>query len=336
MPGVLGPLRPEHLASSRRAHPPDGTPMSCRICCVGSIHMDLVVRAPRFPECGETLMGGEFERYPGGKGANQAVAAGRMGAQVRMVGCLGDDSWGAAMRGALTVEGVDIQHVRTDEKHATGVAVVTVVPGGEHSIVVAPGANAHLMPDDLDQASGAIAEADVLIVQAEIPVETNLRAMEIAKNSNTAVVFNAAPAVGLDPELLKRVDLLVVNCAEARRLVGDDEGEVAPTGLARRLASYGPDRVVITLASEGAIHFNGQEMESFEAFPVECVDSTAAGDAFVGALAVLRSEGARLMDAVRHACGAGALAAGTAGAIPSLPTRDEVDALVKPRKQATT
>lgn len=310
--------------------------MSARICCVGSIHMDLVVRASRFPEPGETLMGVDFEMHPGGKGANQAVAAGRMGAQVRMVGCLGDDNWGAEMRAVLAAEGVDIQHVRTDEKHPTGVAMVTVVPGGEHSIVVAPGANARFLPDDLDAAAGAIAEADVLICQAEIPAETNMRAMEIARNANTSVVFNAAPAVGLDPDLLKQVDLLVVNRAEARRLVGDGEGEVAPTGLARRLASYGPDRVVITLASEGAIHFNGQEMESFEAFEVESVDSTAAGDAFVGALAVLRSEGARLKDAVRYACGSGALATGASGAIPSLPTRESVESLVKPEKPAAT
>ena len=291
--------------------------------------MDLVVRADRFARPGETVLGGGFDIHPGGKGANQAVAASRMGAQVTLVGCLGDDDWGSQLRGVLAAEGVDIQRVRTCEKGHTGVGIVTVVPDGENSIVVAPGANARCTTDDIDDASGLISEADVLILQAEIPFESNMRAIEIAKKSNTAILLNAAPAKGLSTEILRDVDLLVVNRDEASALVNDEEHEVAPTGLARRLASYGPDRVVITLGADGAIHFNGQEMKTFGAFPIDCVDGTGAGDAFVGALATMRAEGERLKDAVRYACAAGALAATVAGAIPSLPTRDAVETLIR-------
>ncbi len=310
--------------------------MSTSVCVVGSINMDLVVRAERFARPGETLLGGAFEVHPGGKGANQAVAASRMGAQVSLVGCLGDDDWGSKLRGVLAGEGIDIQRVRTCEKEHTGIGFVTVVPSGENSIVVASGANWRCTPEDIEEASGIIAEADVLLLQAEIPFETNRRAIEIALKSNTVILLNAAPAEGLSTDILRDVDLLVVNRDEAATLVGDDEREVAPTGLARRLASFGPDRVVITLGAEGAIHFNGQEMKSFEAFPVDCVDSTGAGDAFVGALATMRAEGERLKDSVRYGCAAGALASSVAGAISSLPTRDAVESLIRKAIPAAT
>jgi len=303
--------------------------MSTSVCVVGSIHMDLVVRAPRFPRPGETLLGGAFAIHPGGKGANQAVAAGRMGAHVSLVGCLGDDDWGSRLRGVLAAEGIDISHVRTNERAHTGVGIVTVVPSGENTIVVSPGADESLKPADVDEASSVIADASVLVLQGEVPFASNARALEIAKKSNTTVLFNAAPAAGVPHEALRDVDVLVVNVAQARALVGDEGREVSPKGLARRLASYGPERVVLTLGNEGALHFNGQEMEQFEAFPVEEVDSTASADAFVGALATLRAEGARLKDAVRYACAAAALASTAEGAIPSLPQRDAVEALVK-------
>ena len=303
--------------------------MTSSVCVVGSIHMDLVVRAPRFAQPGETLLGDAFSMHPGGKGANQAVAASRMGAQVSLVGCLGDDDWGSELRGVLASEAVNIERVRTCERCHTGAGVITVVPDGENCIVVASGANMRFSSEDVEKASSAIADADVLILQAEIPQETNARAIELAKKANTAILLNAAPAAGISTDLLREVDLLVVNREEACALVKDEEREVAPTGLARRLASFGPERVVVTLGAQGAIHFNGQEMKSFEAFSVECVDATAAGDAFVGALATLRSEGARLKDAVQYACAAGALATTVEGAIPSLPSRDAVEALMK-------
>ena len=308
--------------------------MTSSVCVIGSIHMDLVVRAPRFPQPGETVLGDAFDMHPGGKGANQAVAASRMGAQVSLVACQGDDSWGSNLRGVLAAEGIDIQHVRTVETANTGVGIVTVVPDGENTVVVAPGANGELSPEDVDGASSLIADADVLLLQAEVPAETNARALELARKSETPVVFNASPGDGVQPDLMKHVDLLVVNRDEACAIVGDEEHEVSPSGLARRLASYGPDRVVVTLGREGAIHFNGKSIKNFSAFDVDCIDATASGDAFVGALATLRAEDARLKDAVRYACAAGALATTIAGAIPSLPSREAVEALFKATAEA--
>lgn len=302
--------------------------MSCNVCVVGSIRMDFVVHASRFARPGETVLGERFETHPGGKGAGQAVAASRMGAQVSLVGCIGEDDWGSQLRGVLTADGVDIHHVRTCERSHTGAGIITVVPGGEHMVVVAPGANGQLKVDDVDAADKTIAAADVLVLQAEIAEAANLRAIEIARKAETTIILNAAPASGASQELLAHVDLLVVKRDEARTIVGDTDGEISPAGLARRLASLGPERVVITLGAEGAIHFNGTDVKTFDAIPTEAVDMTAAGDAFVGALAVLRSEGARLPEAVRHASAAAALASSTCGAIPSLPTREKVEELL--------
>jgi len=307
--------------------------MSCNVCVVGSIRMDFVVHAPRFARAGETILGESFENHPGGKGANQAVAASRMGANVSLVGCIGEDDWGSQLRGVLTADGVDIHNVRTCERFHTGAAIITVIPGGEHMVVVAPGANGEVQVDDVDAAQKTIAGADVLVLQCEIAEAANLRAIEIARKGDTTVLLNGAPAGGATPELLSKVDLLVVKRDEARSIVGDAEGEISAAGLARRLASLGPERVVITLGAEGAIHFNGRDLKTFEAIPTESVDITAAGDAFVGALAVLRSEGARLPGAVRHASAAAALASSTCGAIPSLPTREKVEELLS---QAST
>jgi ribokinase len=303
--------------------------MSARVCVVGSLHMDLVVRAPRFPQPGETVLGEELAFHPGGKGANQAVAAARSGARVALVGCLGDDEWGRSVRGLLAAEGIELTHLRTVAGLHTGAGIITVVPGGENTIVVAPGADHALRTEDVERASGAIAEAEVLLLQGEVKVEANQAALEIARNSNTAVIYNAAPAVSLPDGFLRQVDILVANRAEACELLGEAARDVAPAGLCRRLASLGPERVVVTLGDEGALHFNGRELEHCEAFPIEAVDATGAGDAFVGALGVLRAEGARLKDAVRFACAAGALAAGKPGAIPSLPRRDELEKLAR-------
>jgi ribokinase len=306
--------------------------MSARVCVVGALHRDLVVRAPRFPVPGETLLGEDFALFVGGKGANQAVAAARLGARVALVGAVGDDEWGRAIRSALTCEGIDLTHVQSLARTHTGVGVITVVEGGENTIVVAPGADRAVTPDDVERASGVIADADVLLVQGELFPETTLRAMEIAKNSNTAVICNPAPAQPLPAGFLAQVDLLVANRGEAAELLGEGGAEIAPPGLARRLGALGPERVVLTLGAEGALHFNGTELEHVDAFPVDAIDATAAGDAFAAALAVARAEGARLKDAVRFACAAGALATTIAGALPSLPDRDAVEGLVSKRK----
>ncbi len=306
--------------------------MTSRVCVVGALHRDLVVRSTRFPQPGETVLGEDFALFIGGKGANQAVAASRLGARVVLVGAVGDDDWGRAVRGALASEGIDLAHVQNVPNVHTGVGVITVVPGGENTVVVAPGADLAISVEDVERAAGAISEADVLLVQGELRPEVTQHAMALARNSNTVVVYNAAPALALPEGFLQLVDVLVANRGEASELLGDAAREIGPPGLARRLACLGPEKVVLTLGSEGAFHFNGTELEHVEAFPVAAVDATGAGDAFAAGLAVLRSEGARLKDAVRFACAAGALAATVAGAIPSLPTREAVDALVRRRK----
>ena len=305
--------------------------MPARICVVGALHRDLVVRALRFPQPGETVAGEGFALHVGGKGANQAVAAARLGARVTLIGALGDDEWGSVVRGALAGEAIDLSELVTVPRTHTGVGVITVTPGGENTIVVAPGADHALTPDDMDRAAGPIADADVLLVQGELCAETTLKAMEIARNSNTFVIFNASPVGPLPEGFLRQIDMLVVNKGEAAELLGEGARDVGPAGLCRRLASLGPEKVVLTLGAEGALHFNGTELEHAEAFPMTSIDSTGAGDAFAAALGVLRAEGARLKDAVRFACAAGALATTTPGALPSLPRRDVVEALVKRR-----
>lgn len=309
--------------------------MPARVCVVGALHRDLVVRALRFPQPGETVAGEGFALHVGGKGANQAVAAARLGARVTLIGALGDDEWGGVVRAALAAEAIDLTELVTAPRTHTGVGVITVTPGGENTIVVAPGADHALSPDDMDRSAGPIADADVLLVQGEMRPETTLKAMEIARNSNTFVLFNASPVGPLPEGFLRQVDMLVVNQGEAVELLGEGAREVGPAGLCRRLASLGPEKVVLTLGAEGALHFNGTELEHAEAFPMTSIDSTGAGDAFAAALGVLRAEGARLKDAVRFACAAGALATTMPGALPSLPRRDAVEALVKRRGRGT-
>ena len=307
--------------------------MSARVCVVGALHRDLVVRAPRFAQPGETVLGEGFELFVGGKGANQAVAASRLGARVALVGAVGDDEWGRAVRAALASEGIDLAHVESVPKLHTGVGVITVVPGGENTIVVASGADLSVTVEHVARAGGAIAEADVLLAQGELRPEVTLRALELARAASTTVVYNAAPAGALPEGFLRHVDVLVANRGEAADLLGDAAREIAPQGLARRLASLGPERIVLTLGSEGAFHFDGSELEHVPSFRVDAVDATAAGDAFVAALAVARAEGARLKDAVRFACAAGALATSVRGAIPSLPAREAVEALARAHRK---
>ena len=307
--------------------------MTSNVCVVGSANMDLVVSAPHFPTPGETVMGSGFAQFPGGKGANQAVAASRLGAQVRFVGVVGEDDWGSELRSVLTADGVGIQWTHSVERLPTGVGVITVLPDGQNSIVVAPGANAALGVEDVDAAGQAIRAADVLVIQGEVPAAANRRAVEIARDASTFVLLNAAPAVGIEHDLLGDVDLLVVNVSEARVLLSIEDDSVSPGGLARRLATLGPERVVLTLGEEGALHFDGAELMPMDAFEVESVDGTGAGDAFIAALAVLRGEGRRVRDCMHAACAAGALAVSRAGAIPSLPTRKELDAFLEEREE---
>ena len=302
------------------------------IVVVGSLNMDLVVPVPRFPVAGETLLGGDYARHPGGKGANQAVAAARAGGQVGMIGRLGADAFGEALASALAAEGVATGGVRVLPDAPTGVAFISVDPDGQNTIIVAPGANARLAPEDL--VAGHFEGAGVVLLQLEVPLETSLRAAALGRRAGARVVLNLAPAQPLSAAQLGDVDLLLVNETEAAALTGIAAAEVtrAPERAARALAALVP-AAVLTLGAAGAAWAEADADGLVVAgmvpgFAVDAVDTTAAGDAFAGALAVRLVRGGPLAEAVRHANAAGALAATRAGAQPSLPTAKEIAAFL--------
>lgn len=307
-----------------------------RLCVIGSINMDLVVRAPRLPGAGETILGGPFATYPGGKGANQAVAAARMGAAVQFVGAVGADEYGEAMVATLEQEGVDASRVMRSDGERTGAALISIGAGGENTIIVAPGANASLGIGWLESAREAIASADAVVMQLEVPVEVVSRAAMMARDAGTTVILNAAPAVKLPVELLSCVDVLVVNETEAAILAGEAVA-AGPEKLAAGLSRTGIGMVVVTAGERGAWYARERVTSHAAAFAVEAVDTVGAGDAFVGALATRWAEhqaaggldAMGVMDAVCWASAAGALAATRAGAIPSLPRRAEVVQLLR-------
>jgi ribokinase len=290
-----------------------------RVVVVGSANMDLVATAPALPRPGETVLGNDFAMVPGGKGANQAIAASRAGASCSFLGAIGSDSFGVTLKARLAASGVDSAHARV-VYGSSGVALVVVNAEGENTIVVTPGANgafAALTEAELATIQGA----DVLVCQLEIPVETVAQAAVAAHAAGVRVLLNAAPARDLPDELLAAVDLLVVNEGEAQAILGSGRDDPAA------LLSVVP-RAVVTLGDEGAWYVSRDgEGTRVPAFKVDTVDSTAAGDAFTGALAVAWGEGRDLVDAVRWACAAGAVCARRLGASVSLPTRDEIDAL---------
>ncbi len=291
--------------------------MAPRIVVAGSANMDLVGLASRLPRPGETVLGDDFLMMPGGKGANQAIAATRAGGHTVFLGAIGSDAFGVNLNARLNGAGVDMQHVRT-AYGASGVAVIMVDRNGENSILVAPGAN-NMFVGLTGAEEAAIAAGDVLVCQQEIPVETVVAAGRAARNGGTRMILNAAPARELPEELLVNIDLLVVNEVEALAVTGGDEIDVP--GLLALVP-----RVVLTLGGAGSRYADREGRdEQVPAFPVEVTDTTAAGDAFTGALAVAWGEGRDLVEAVRWANAAGAACVRQVGASNALPTRDEID-----------
>ncbi|MEV0727205.1 ribokinase [Polymorphospora sp. NPDC050346] len=290
-----------------------------RIAVVGSANMDLVAVAPSLPRPGETVLGTDFVMVSGGKGANQAVAVSRAGGSCVMLGAIGSDSFGVTLKARIAGAGVDVSQLRV-VYGTSGVALVVVNAAGENTIVVTPGANGAftaLTGPELD----AVRDADIMIAQLEIPVETVTEAALAARAAGTRVVLNAAPARALPTALLDAVDLLVVNEVEAQALTGRGREEPAA------LLSVVP-RAVLTLGDAGAwyVDRDGAAVH-VPAYPVRAVDSTAAGDAFTGALAVAWGEGRDLVEATRWACAAGAACVRRVGASVSLPHRADIDAL---------
>ena len=295
---------------------------------VGSINQDFVLNVERRPEPGETVTDAQLSKGNGGKGANQAAAAALLGADVALLGRVGDDGFGEPLVEALAEKGVDTSLIEATPGSSTGTAVITVTPDGENAITVAPGANRSLTADDVDEASGSIRGARVLVAQMEVPPEVVLRAVGVAARRGTRALVNLAPPFEVPRELLEKLDPLVVNEHEAAFLLGESAAGVdGALSAASELLALGPRSVVVTVGKEGAVFSDGESTEHLPAPKVDVVDTTGAGDAFVGALAASLARGDPLESAVAYAVRAGAAAATRGGAQGALPTADVVDSL---------
>jgi ribokinase len=300
-----------------------------RITVVGSVNADMVVTAARLPAAGETVVGDRFLMAAGGKGANQAVAAARLGTEVTLVAKVGRDAFGETAIANLRREGIDTDFIVIDDASATGVALITVDQRGENQIAVASGANHKLSPSDIDRSADTIRKSDVLLVQLEVPLESVARAIEIASGAGVLVILNPAPAMPLPKGLLAKVDYLTPNEAEAAQITDIAiEDEPSARVAASQLLAAGPRNVIITLGAVGALFATPARTLLLPSPTVAAVDSTAAGDAFNGALAWAFSIGRSGVDPVRVACFAGALSTTTSGAQPSLPTLDELRSFI--------
>ncbi len=296
------------------------------ICVVGSINMDLVFRTPRMPAVGETISGHDFVQIAGGKGANQAVAAARQGAKTSFVACVGSDTYGQQSIAGLKSDHVDVNFIMTMDPCATGVAGIFVDDQGRNSIVIAPGANARLSPAHIQAAKEAICQAQYLICQCETPLSTIEAAIQMASTHGVKVVFNPAPAVPLPEGLLAKVNYLIVNETEAEQLSGIRVGDIAgATGAARRLQKQGAQCVLITLGDKGVFIADQDQYHHVPGLTVNVVDTTAAGDTFVGAFATALGEGHDALGAARQAQFSAALTVTRLGAQSSIPHRAEVE-----------
>jgi ribokinase len=289
----------------------------------------MIAKLPRLPKPGETIGEGAFSTAAGGKGANQAVAAARAGAEVGLVARVGDDSFGEQAIAGFVADGINVQHVTRDPSAPSGVALIFVDDKGENSIAVAPGANAGLTPEDVEEAEELISGANVVVMQLETPLETVERAATLACKHGARVILNPAPAQPLSDEILANVSILTPNESEAELLTGvpvkDDAGAEE---AARALVARGVKTVILTLGSRGAFVFESGLGELVPGFKVDTVDTTAAGDVFNGTLAVGLAEGMPLAAAVRFANAAAALSVTRLGAQPSAPTRSEIESFL--------
>lgn len=299
------------------------------ILVVGSLNMDLVVQLETHPNPGDTVLGSDAQTFPGGKGANQAAAAAKVGGQVKMLGRVGTDGYGEELRTALAKVGVNTDLVESVEG-SSGLALITVDEAGQNIIVVSPGANRQLSPNDIEERH--FEGVKLVLMQLEIPLETVTKVARLAHEQNIPVALNAAPAQELSKELLQNLSYLIVNEGEAAFLsrqlrssksADSDELDVAP------LLEAGVGAVIVTLGGEGVTWQSDGEKVTIKAHSVEVVDTTAAGDAFCGALAVRLAEDVTLEEAIAFANAAGALATTKAGAQPSLPERGEIERLLE-------
>ncbi|HYM69590.1 MAG TPA: ribokinase [bacterium] len=303
-----------------------------QICVVGSSNVDLIARVPRFPRPGETLEGRSFHIGYGGKGANQAVMAAKLGARVTMVTRVGRDVFGDGLLRNFTQHGIDTTHVHVDEERSSGVAPILVDDTAENEIVIVPGANYGLSPDDVGRAVAALQAADVVIGQLEVPIEATLEAFRAARAAGVRTILNPAPAAPLSDDLLALTDLCAPNEAEAEMLTGRPVATAdAAAGAAGALRARGPRTVIITLGRRGGVLVDADGAHHVPAIPVEAVDATGAGDAFIGSLAVFLAEGHTAREAARRANAVAALSVTALGAQTSFPERAAADAFLAAR-----
>jgi ribokinase len=303
---------------------------AAQICVVGSCNIDLTFRVHRLPQPGETVAAHALYQGFGGKGANQAVAAARLGAQVSLIARVGDDAFGRQTTEALQALGIDSAFVRTSGG-PTGTASIFVSDAGDNCIVVAPGSNALLSPEDIRAAAGTIAGADAVLCQLETPMETVLETFRAARSSGVRTLLNPAPAAPLPDDLLRLTDLCIPNETELELLTGQPLRDPATVETAARaLRDRGPGAVVVTLGSAGALLL-AEIADRIPALRVDVVDPTGAGDVFTAALAVFLAEGIALREAVQHANAAAALSVTRPGTQSAAPTRAEVEALIERR-----
>ncbi|MBC8995303.1 MULTISPECIES: ribokinase [unclassified Pseudomonas] len=301
--------------------------MPANVVVIGSLNMDLVTRAPRLPRGGETLIGHSFTTVSGGKGANQAVAAARLGAQVAMVGCVGNDDYGVQLRDALLAEQIDCQAVSVVED-SSGVALIVVDDNSQNAIVIVAGANGAMTPGVIDRFDPVLQAAEVVICQLEIPDATVGHALKRAHALGKTVILNPAPASRpLPADWFAAIDYLIPNESEAAALSGlpVDSLDTAKSA-ASHLIAMGAGKVIITLGAEGSLFANGKGFEHFPAPKVKAVDTTAAGDTFVGGFAAALAAGKSEAEAIRYGQIAAALSVTRAGAQPSIPTMSDVQA----------
>lgn len=294
------------------------------ICVIGSLNMDLVVNVDTMPKPGQTIIGSNFKEVPGGKGANQAVAMARLNGNVSMIGKVGEDGFGQTLINSLKNDKVDTTYIKTT-KGATGVALITVDKNAQNSIVVSPGANFEVKEEDIDNNIEAIKNSDIVVLQLETPLNTIKYALNKAKELNKYTILNPAPAVKLDDEIIKNVDLLTPNETELEIISGVNiETEEDIQKAAQIMIEKGVKELIVTLGSKGSLYINKEKSIFKKAYKVEAVDTTAAGDSYTGALAVALSQDKSIEDAMDFASKVGALSVLKEGAQSSLPTLEDV------------
>ena len=294
------------------------------ICVIGSLNMDLVVNVDTMPKPGQTIIGSNFKEVPGGKGANQAVAMARLNGNVSMIGKVGEDGFGQTLINSLKNDKVDTTYIQTT-KGSTGVALITVDKNAQNSIVVSPGANFEVKEEDIDNNIEAIKNSDIVVLQLETPLNTIKYALNKAKELNKYTILNPAPAVKLDDEIIKNVDLLTPNETELEIISGVSiETEEDIQKAAQIMIEKGVKELIVTLGSKGSLYINKEKSMFKKAYKVEAVDTTAAGDSYTGALAVALSQDKNIEDAMDFASKVGALSVLKEGAQSSLPTLEDV------------